>query len=43
VDQPPGGKTPHATLYGAILWEINGKGAEAQFVKTDRSLFTIRK
>jgi len=39
----PGGKTPHATLYSAILREINDKGAEARFVKTDRGLFTIRK
>ncbi len=39
----PGGKTPHATLYSAILREINEKGAEARFVKTDRGQFTIRK
>ena len=39
----PGGKTPHATLYSAILREINTKGAEARFVKTDRGQFTIRK
>jgi hypothetical protein len=35
----PGGKTPHATLYAAILREINVKGAEARFKKTDRGLF----
>jgi hypothetical protein len=29
----PGGKTPHATLYAAILREINDKGAEARFEK----------
>ena len=39
----PGGKTPHATLYSAILREIGTKGAEARFVKTDRGQFTIRK
>ena len=39
----PGGKTPHATLYSAILREINDKGTDARFVKTDRGLFTIKK
>ena len=39
----PGGKTPHATLYSAILREINDKGADARFVKTDRGQFTIKK
>lgn len=39
----PGGQTPHATLYSAILREINTKGADARFVKTDRGRFTIRK
>jgi hypothetical protein len=29
----PGGKTPDATLYSAILREIDTKGAEARFVK----------
>ena len=37
----PGGKTPHATLYSAILREINAKGKEARFVKTDRGHFAI--
>ena len=36
----PGGKTPHATLYSAILREIDTKGADARFKKTDRGLFT---
>jgi hypothetical protein len=36
----PGGKTPHATLYAAILREINDKGAEARFEKVDRGQFT---
>jgi hypothetical protein len=35
----PGGKTPHATLYAAILREINDKGAEARFEKVDRGQF----
>ena len=37
----PGGKTPHATLYSAILREITVKGKEARFVKTDRGRFAI--
>ena len=39
----PNGKTPHATLYAAILREINEKGGEARFQKVDRGQFTIRK
>ncbi len=35
----PGGKTPHATLYSAILREIAAKGKEARFKKTDRGHF----
>ena len=35
----PGGKTPHATLYSAILREIGTKGKEARFKKTDRGHF----
>src|SRR3954447_11449404 len=31
----PGGKTPHATLYSAIIREIALKGKEARFVKTE--------
>ncbi|QDU28957.1 hypothetical protein ETAA8_40630 [Anatilimnocola aggregata] len=37
----PGGKTPHATLYSAILREINTKGQEARFKKTDRGNFAF--
>ena len=37
----PGGKAPHATLYSAILREINAKGKEARFKKTDRGHFAI--
>lgn len=38
----PGGKTPHATLYSAILREIQKKGDQARFVKTDRGHFRLR-
>lgn len=34
------GKTPHATICAAILREINTKGKDARFKKTDRGLFT---
>ena len=37
----PGGQTPHATLYAAILREINVKGSEARFQKTDRGRFAL--
>jgi hypothetical protein len=39
----PGGKTPHATLYSAILREITTKGNDARFVKVDRGHFTAKK
>jgi hypothetical protein len=35
----PGGKTPHATLYSAILRELNEKGKDARFTKTERGKF----
>ncbi len=38
----PGGQTPHATLYAAILREINTKGEEARFAKTDRGRFGLK-
>ncbi len=37
----PGGKTPEATLYAAILREIEAKGREARFKKTDRGTFAF--
>ena len=37
----PGGKTPAATLYAAIIREIGPKKREARFIKTERGLFTI--
>jgi len=39
----PGGKTPAATLYAAIIREIGLKKREARFIKTERGLFTINK
>jgi hypothetical protein len=38
----PNGKTPHATLYSAILREITTKGDEARFRKTDRGQFAAK-
>jgi ribosomal protein L12E/L44/L45/RPP1/RPP2 len=38
----PGGQTPAATLYSAILREINAKGETARFTKTDRGHFAIK-
>ena len=35
----PGGKTPHATLYSAILREIKTKGKDARFKKIERGKF----
>ena len=35
----PGGKTPHSTLYAAIAREINIKGADTRFKKTERGKF----
>ena len=37
----PGGKTPAATLYSAILREIGEKGDQARFKKTDRGQFAF--
>ncbi|WP_254510214.1 winged helix-turn-helix domain-containing protein [Anatilimnocola floriformis] len=37
----PGGKTPHATLYSAIIREISVKGKESRFKKTDRGDFAF--
>jgi hypothetical protein len=35
----PGGKTPSATLYSAILRELQTKGEKARFRKTERGKF----
>ena len=37
----PGGKTPHATLYAAIIREISKKGKVARFKKVDRGRFQL--
>jgi hypothetical protein len=37
----PGGKTPDATLYAAILREITAKGKDARFYKADRGKFAL--
>jgi hypothetical protein len=37
----PGGKTPSATLYSAILRELKTKGGDARFRKTERGKFSL--
>jgi hypothetical protein len=37
----PGGKTPHATLYSAILRDL-AKGDDSKFVKAERGRFMVR-
>ncbi len=37
----PGGKTPQATLYAAIIREIAKKGKNARFKKVDRGRFQL--
>ena len=39
----PAGKTPHATLYAAMLREVAAKGDAARFKKVDRGLFEFNK
>ena len=39
----PGGKTPHATVYSAIIREIAVKGSESRFCKTERGKFALNK
>ena len=38
----PGGKTPAATLYSAILREIGTKGKDSRFKKTERGKFAAK-
>jgi len=38
----PGGLTPHATLYSALIREIKVKGKEARFKKADRGKFGLK-
>jgi hypothetical protein len=35
----PGGKTPHATLYAAMMREERDKGGVSRFRKVDRGMF----
>ncbi|MHC4416872.1 MAG: winged helix-turn-helix domain-containing protein [Planctomycetota bacterium] len=37
----PGGNTPHATLYAAMIREIAKKGKGARFEKVDRGRFQL--
>ncbi len=37
----PAGKTPHATLYAAMLREIGAKGDAARFRNVDRGMFSF--
>jgi hypothetical protein len=37
----PGGRTPAATLYSALLREVTTKGAQARFSKTERGKFAL--
>ncbi|WP_442508705.1 winged helix-turn-helix domain-containing protein [Novipirellula sp. SH528] len=39
--ESPGGKTPHATLYSAILRDMK-RGDKSRFVKIERGRFTAR-
>lgn len=37
----PGGKTPHATLFAAIMREMKTKGNASRFVKAERGKFML--
>jgi hypothetical protein len=39
----PGGKTPDATLYAAIIREIAAKGEKARFKQHERGVFVAGK
>ena len=41
--QSPAGKTPHATLYAAMMREARDKGTAARFKKVDRGMFAFNK
>jgi len=40
--ESPGGKTPTATLFAAMLREIAVKGSDSRFSKMDRGLFGLK-
>jgi hypothetical protein len=39
----PAGRTPAATLYAAVLRELQAKGANARFVKVERGKFVANR
>ena len=39
----PAGKTPHATLYAAMMREARDKGTASRFRKVDRGMFAFHK
>jgi hypothetical protein len=39
----PAGRTPAATLYAALLRELQAKGTNARFVKVERGKFAINR
>lgn len=39
--QSPGGKTPHATLYAAMMREARDKKGDARFKRVDRGQFAF--
>lgn len=39
----PAGATPDHTLYSALLREVNTKGKDTRFVKTERGQFAAKK
>jgi hypothetical protein len=39
----PGGRTPHATIFSAIIREIAKKGDASRFVKTERGKFAAKR
>ena len=39
----PGGKTPHATLYAAMMREARDRGSASRFHKIDRGQFAFNK
>jgi hypothetical protein len=38
----PNGRTPAGTLYSAVLREIQSRGEQARFRKTERGKFALR-
>jgi hypothetical protein len=38
----PKGRTPASTLYTAVLRELQTKGTDSRFIKTERGKFALR-